>query len=96
MSGIVILPLIFVAMYFFTIRPQQQRLRNQRALILSIEAGDEVVTAGGIIGTVTVVAANEIHLDVGNGTELRLARSAITARLAPDVPDVPDALTEGS
>ena len=84
--GLLILPLLFVLMYFMTIRPQQQRLRNQRALVASLQAGDEVVTIGGVIGRITVVGEQEIRLDVGNGTELRLARGAVQSRLAPEPP----------
>lgn len=84
--GLLILPLLFVLMYFMTIRPQQQRLRNQRALVASLQAGDEVVTIGGVIGTLTVVGEQEVRLDVGGGLELRLARGAIQARIAPDEP----------
>ena len=82
MDGLVFLLLIFAAMYFFTIRPQQQRMRRQRTLIQSIQAGDEVVTVGGLIGTVKVVSDQEMVLDVGKGMELRVARSAVTQRLS--------------
>lgn len=82
MTSLVFLLLLFAAMWFFTIRPQQQRLRNQRALVQSLEAGDEVVTVGGVLGTVTVVGESEIKLDVGNGVELRVARSAVSMRLS--------------
>jgi len=77
-------PLLIAAMYFMTIRPQQQRMRNQRALVSSLAAGDEVVTIGGVIGRITVVGEQEIRLDIGNGTELRLARGAVQARFAPN------------
>jgi preprotein translocase subunit YajC len=82
--GLVIFPLLFAAMWFFMIRPQQQRLRNQRALVLSLEAGQEVITAGGLIGTITVVGDREVMLDLGNGTEVRVVRTAVSARV-PDV-----------
>jgi preprotein translocase subunit YajC len=80
--GLLILPLLFAAMYFMTIRPQQQRLRNQRALVASLQAGDEIVTIGGLIGTVTVVGEQEIRLDVGSGNELRVARGAVQTKLS--------------
>ena len=79
--------LLFAAMWFFTIRPQQQRLKAQRALIQSVQAGDEVMTAGGLIGTATVLGGEEIRLEVGPGVEVRLARAAITKRLGPDPVD---------
>jgi preprotein translocase subunit YajC len=85
--GLLILPLLFAAMYFMTIRPQQQRLRNQRALVASLQAGDEVVTIGGLIGRVTVVGEQEVRLDVGGGVELRIARGAVQTRLAGSEPE---------
>jgi preprotein translocase subunit YajC len=82
--GLFILPLLFLAMWVFTIRPQQQRLRNQRALVLSLQAGDEVITVGGLIGVIRVLDEREVKLDVGSGVEVRVARTAIQGRLGPD------------
>jgi preprotein translocase subunit YajC len=88
MSGLFLLVLLFGAMWFFTIRPQQQRLRNQRALVAALQIGDEVVTVGGLIGRITAIGDLEIRLDVGAGNEVRLARNAVQARLQAD--DEPD------
>jgi preprotein translocase subunit YajC len=77
--GVIHLPALFGAMWFFTIRPQQQRLRNQRALVSSLSPGDQVVTAGGIIGTITAIGDGELSLDVGAAT-VRLLPGAVTAR----------------
>ena len=79
-------------MWFFTIRPQQQRLKAQRALIASVEAGDEVMTAGGMIGTVKVVIDDEMRLEIAPGVEIRVARAAVTRRLGPDPVDPNDAI----
>ena len=81
MGPILVLALLFGAMWFFTIRPQQQRLRNQRALVSSLAVGDEVITVGGLIGRITVLADQEVRLDVGS-TEVRIARNAVSGRLA--------------
>lgn len=92
--GLLIILALFAAMWFFTIRPQQQRLKNQRLLVASLAAGDEVVTVGGLIGTITVVHDREVTLDLGNGTEVRVARSAVSARLGPE-PTAPPELPDG-
>lgn len=86
--SLVVLLLLFAAMWFFTIRPQQQRLKQQRALIASIDVGDVVLTAGGLIGRITSLTDDEVMLDVGRGTpvELRVARVAISRRVLPDGP----------
>jgi len=74
-------PLVIGAMWFFMIRPQQQRLRNQRALVVSLEAGQEVITAGGLIGTITEVRDRDVTLDVGSGVEVRVLRTAVSMRV---------------
>jgi preprotein translocase subunit YajC len=89
--GYVILPLMLAAMWWFTIRPQQQRLREQRALVAALEVGDVVLTAGGIVGRITALIDDEVLLDVGRGTpvEMRLVRAAVTKRIVPEAPDSP-------
>jgi preprotein translocase subunit YajC len=73
-------------MWFLVLRPQQARLRAQRDLVASLEAGDRVVTAGGIIGTLTVVGDAEVTLSTGPGIELQIVRGAVSRRLEPPAP----------
>jgi preprotein translocase subunit YajC len=91
-----ILPALFGAMWWFTIRPQQQRLRAQRALVAAVQVGDVVLTAGGIVGRIVSMDDEELMLDVGRGTpvEIRIVRAAVTRRISPD-PDSPDGPIEG-
>jgi preprotein translocase subunit YajC len=91
MGSLVLLLLIPLAMWFLVLRPQQARLRAQRDLVSSLEAGDRVVTAGGIIGTLTVVGETEVTLVTGPGVELQVLRGAVSRRLdPPGPPDDPD------
>jgi preprotein translocase subunit YajC len=83
MEQLLLLLLLPVAMWFLILRPQQARLRAQRELVASLEAGDRVVTAGGIVGTLTVVGDNEVTLMTGPGVELHVLRGAISRRLDP-------------
>jgi|SRR5216117_3664079 len=80
------LPLILIGVvfYFLLIRPQQRRARAQRELIQSVDVGDEVVTIGGIYGTVRAVDDDAISVEVSPGTTLRFVRSAIARKLSPD------------
>jgi preprotein translocase subunit YajC len=55
-----------------------KRQKEHKAMIEAIAKGDEVVTAGGLIGKVSKLGDNFIHLEVANGVELQLQRSAIT------------------
>jgi len=77
------LPLIlmFVVMYFVMIRPQQKRAKEQRAMIDALAKGDEVVTAGGVLGKVTKVSDAYVTLEVAANTEIVVQKSAITMPL---------------
>jgi preprotein translocase subunit YajC len=87
--GLLLILVMFGAMWFFMIRPQQQRLKNQRLLVMNLSVGDEIVTAGGVIGTITAVADREITIDTGHGQRLRVVRTAVSGRLAPELPAGP-------
>jgi preprotein translocase subunit YajC len=76
--GMLPLVLMFVVLYFVMIRPQMKRQKEHKAMIEAIAKGDEVVTAGGLIGKVSKLGDSFIHLEVANGVELQLQRSAIT------------------
>jgi preprotein translocase subunit YajC len=69
---------MFVVLYFIMIRPQMKRQKEHRAMIEALAKGDEVVTAGGVIGKISKLGDNFVHLEVANGVELQLQRSAIT------------------
>ena len=93
MGSLLLLLLIPLAMWFLVLRPQQARLRAQRELVASLQAGDRVVTAGGIVGTLTVVGESEVTLATTPGVELRVLRGAISGRLdPPPAADGPDEL----
>lgn len=82
-----ILTLVLVAIgWFVLIRPQQERIREQRRLVADLTVGDDVVTAGGIYGTLTRVEEDTVRLQVAEGVELTLARPAI-GRLQADLAD---------
>jgi preprotein translocase subunit YajC len=89
-------PLIFLAlMWFILVRPQQQRVRRQRELVSSLAVGDEVVTAGGVIGRIIGLDAAEARLELAPGVVVRCLRMAVNARVEePAAP--PDALEEGT
>ncbi len=81
-----IFPLILiVAVYFLMLRPQQQRVARQRALVNSIEVGDEVVTAGGIVGRVRRLDDDRATVEIATGVEITLLRGAIAQKVVADV-----------
>jgi preprotein translocase subunit YajC len=81
------LALIFVVFYFFLIRPQQQKAKDQKAMLSGIRRGDRVVTGGGLIGTVSkVVGDTELLIELAEGIRVRAVRSTVTTVLARTEP----------
>ena len=75
------LVLMFVVMYFLMIRPQQKRAKEQRAMMDALTKGDEVVTAGGMLGRVVKVVDAYVTIEVASGTEITVQKSSITTLL---------------
>src|ERR1017187_9583296 len=92
--SLAIIPLLLVVMYLLLLRPQQQRLRKQRELGSSIDVGDDVVTAGGLIGRVLALKDDRAWIDVGDGVSIEFLRAAINRKL-DDIPPV-SSFSDGS
>lgn len=69
--------LMFVVLYFVMIRPQMKKQKEHRAMIDALAKGDEVVTAGGLLGRISKMGDNYVGLDVANNVEIQIQRSAI-------------------
>ena len=78
-SLLTMLPLVlmFVVLYFVMIRPQMKRQKEHKAMIDALAKGDEVVTAGGVLGKVAKLGDSYLHVEVANGVELQVQRSAV-------------------
>ena len=70
--------LVFGIFYFLLIRPQQKRAKAQREMNSSLNKGDEVVTDGGIFGTILKVGENQVTLEIAPKVSIRVVRSRIT------------------
>ncbi len=73
--------LMFVVLYFLMIRPQMKRQKEQKAMMDALAKNDEVVTAGGILGKITKVADGYVTVEISNGTEIVVQKSAVTMLL---------------
>ena len=71
------LVLMFVVLYFVMIRPQQKRQKEHKAMIDAIAKGDEVVTAGGLLGKVSKLGDSTLSVELAAGVEVQLQRSAV-------------------
>ena len=70
--------IIFVAFYFLLIRPQQKRQKAHTELVNALSAGDEVITAGGILGKVTGVSEHYATLTIADGVEIKVQKSTVS------------------
>lgn len=79
--------LIFVVFYFLLIRPQQKRMKQHKEMLGNLRRGDRVVTAGGIIGTVTKLASDtEAIVEIAEGVRVKVIRATLTDVLAKTEP----------
>ena len=79
--------LIFVIFYFFLIRPQQKRAKEHKAMLEAVRRGDEVITAGGLIGKVTRVKDDdEVEVQIAEGVKVRAVRSTLANVLTKTEP----------
>jgi preprotein translocase subunit YajC len=78
LMNMLILPIMLVVFYFLLIRPQQKRAKEHQNLLAKLAAGDEVVTAGGILGRVTEVGDSFTTVEIADGVRIKLQKSQIT------------------
>jgi preprotein translocase subunit YajC len=71
--------LIFVIFYFLLIRPQQQKMKQHRAMVEALRRGDEVITSGGIIGKVSKVQDDgKIEVEIAEGVKVKVIKATIS------------------
>jgi len=81
---------MFLALWVIVILPQQRRMRAHQALVAVLQEGDEVMTTSGILGTITAIDDEVLHLEVAPGVTLRIVRAAIARRMNEPEPEVAD------
>ena len=83
-SGIIgFLPIVlmFVLLYFLMIRPQMKRAKETKAMVEALQKGDEVVTAGGVVGRITKMGEQYLTIEIAPETEVVVQRAAVSAPL---------------
>jgi preprotein translocase subunit YajC len=71
------LVLMFVVLYFVMIRPQMKKQKEHRSMIEALAKGDEIATAGGLLGKVSKLGDSHLTLEIATGVEVQLQRSAV-------------------
>lgn len=73
--------IFFLIMYFLVIRPQNKRNKEHKALLSSLNKGDEISTSGGVIGKITHVGESFVSVEVQNGVELKIQKQSVSSVL---------------
>jgi len=87
MSTFIMLGLIMVVFYFFMIRPQVKKSKDQRKFKEEIKKGDKIITTGGIHGKISEIRDVAFIIDVENGGKLKIDKSAVSMEMSSQLND---------
>jgi preprotein translocase subunit YajC len=85
MSGLILLPLLGVAVWLFVV-PQRRQMKEHRQLITSLAEGDPIITNSGIYGIIAELDGDVMYLEVAEGIELKMSRAAVARRITETEP----------
>ena len=77
-SFIIMMVLMFAAFYFLLIRPQQKKQKQHTELVAGLKVGDEVLTAGGILGKITGVSEHYAVIAISDNTEIKIQKASVS------------------
>ena len=77
MQGMLLIGAMFAVMYFLMIRPQMKRAKEHKAMIDALQKGDEVVTAGGVLGRISKIGEGYVSVEIAPSVEIQVQRSAV-------------------
>ena len=81
MSMLLVFGLFFVVMYFMLIRPQQKKQKEHQAMLSKLAAGDEVLTAGGILGRIVEVGDQFLTIEIADNVRIKVQKFQIGAQM---------------
>jgi preprotein translocase subunit YajC len=90
------LVILVAAFYFLIVRPQRRQSMVRRQLLNAVEVGDEIVTSGGVYGTVLAIDDESLDVEIAPGVVVKVARGAVAARLSPESADDGDEDTDAA
>jgi preprotein translocase subunit YajC len=86
-SAYIFILVLLALMWFLLIRPQRRRQVEAQRLVDSLAVGKEIVTAGGLYGTVTALDGDEVRIEIADGVEVRVAKRAVAGVVSDDEPE---------
>jgi preprotein translocase subunit YajC len=88
---ILIVVIAILVVYLLFVRPQRRRQTQQQQMVSELRVGDEVLTAGGIYGTISEIDGDQVAVEIAPQTEVRVARRAIAGVMTEPGPEEPEA-----
>ena len=79
--GLLPIVLMFVLLYFLMIRPQMKRAKEHKQMVEALQKGDEVVTAGGVVGRISKIGDAYVSLEIAANTEINVQRASVQTLL---------------
>ena len=76
-ESLILILLMFAVLYFLMIRPQMKRAKEHKSLVEGLQKGDEVITAGGLLGRISKVSEHYVTLQVSDNVEVQVQRPAV-------------------
>jgi preprotein translocase subunit YajC len=89
-NGVIVILVLLVLAWFVLVRPQRRRQAEQEDLFESLRVGDEIVTAGGVYGTIQALRDDVLEVEIAPGTTVRVARRAVAGRIEPEEEEEPE------
>jgi len=83
-GALIVIVVLLAAFWLLLVRPQRSRARRQQELIRSLEVGDEIVSAGGLYGTIERIEGDDLIVEIAPEIEVRMARGAVAGIVEPD------------
>ena len=87
-GGILPIVLMFGVVYFFMIRPQQKRMKEQKQMISALKHGDEVVSSSGILGRITGIADKVVTIEVADNVKLKMLKSQVSQVIKGEIKEL--------
>jgi len=83
-SSLIMMVVIFGIFYFILIRPQQTKMKEHKKMLEAVKKGDEIVTAGGIYGTVEGVNNDTLTVKIAEGVKVKITRGSVGDVVRPE------------
>ena len=84
MGALIVIVVLLIAFWLLLVRPQRNQARRQQELIRSLEVGDEIVSAGGLYGTINRIEDDDLIVEIAPQIEVRMARGAVAGLVETD------------